>query len=146
MAKTTSPNTIVLVDDELHNVSWLQEYLESHSFQVITAQTLNEALPLIEAEIYRALIIDLNIPALNPLSLLLSELGGPYPSYPGLYLASRARNRGYRDRQVLLYTVHREAAVTQEAARLGATYIIKGRPKEIKVEIDSVLAFDPTSP
>ena len=146
MAQTTSPNTIVLVDDEWHNVSWLQEYLEGRGFNVLMAETLNEALPLVEAEIHRALIIDLNIPALSPLPAILMERGGPYPSYPGLYLAYRARNLGYRDRQVLLYTVHREAAVTQEANLLGATYIIKGRPQEIKKEIDSVVAFDPTAP
>jgi hypothetical protein len=29
--------------------------------------------------------------------------------------------------------------------RLRMSYIIKGRPQEIKKEIDSVLAFDPTS-
>ncbi len=146
MAKTTSPKTIVLVDDEWHNISWLQEYLESRGFEVLAAETLNEALPLIESAIHRAVIIDLNIPALSPLISVLVELGGAYPSYPGLYLAYRARNLGYRDRQVVLYTVHREAAVTQEANRLGATYILKGRPQEIKREIDAVIAFDPTAP
>jgi CheY-like chemotaxis protein len=146
VAKTTSAKSIVLVDDELHNVAWMIEFLEAKGFQVITAENLNDALPIIEREVHRALIIDLNIPALNPLPSTLLERGPPYPSYPGLYLAFQARNAGYRNRQVILYTVHRDPSVTEEANRLGVTYIIKGRPQEIKREIEHVISFDPTSP
>lgn len=144
MAKTTAPNSVVLIDDEWHNVSWIQDYLESNNISVITAENLGDAVAIIEKEIYRALIIDLNIPASGPFNALLMGLGAPYPLFPGLYLANKARNLGYRGRQVMLYTVHREAAVTQEANRLGVTYIIKGRPLEIKRELNSVLSFDPT--
>ena len=28
MAKTTKPNSIVIVDDELHNMSWMVDYLK----------------------------------------------------------------------------------------------------------------------
>ncbi len=144
MAKTTSPKTIVLVDDELHNVAWLEEYLTSKGFRVLTAETVNDALPIVEKEIHRALIIDLNIPAFAPLLELMLERGGQYPAYPGLYLAFCARNLGYRDRQVILYTVHRDSQIANEAKRLGVTYIIKGRPHEVKRELDFVVNFDPT--
>jgi hypothetical protein len=60
--------------------------------------------------------------------------------------AREARNRGYRDRQVVIYSVHRDAAVAEEAARLGCTYILKGRPKEIINELKEVVSYDPTDP
>jgi hypothetical protein len=46
---------------------------------------------------------------------------------------------------VIIYCVHRDPAVTDEAKRLGCTYIIKGRPKEIKRELDDVVSYDPTT-
>lgn len=146
MTRDSDPaRSIVLIDDELHNVGWLQDYLESKKFNVITAETLNEALEIIESARYRAIVVDLNIPAVGHLPPLLAEMGPPYPVFPGLYVAFRARTLGYRDRQIILYTVHRESEVARMADRMGVTYILKGRPLEIKREIDSVISFDPTS-
>jgi hypothetical protein len=80
-------------------------------------------------------IVDLNIPVLDPLRSSVVEKGDVYGKYPGLYVAFHARNRGHRDRQVIIYSVHRDPAVAEEAKRLGCTYIIKGRPKEIKRDL-----------
>lgn len=146
MAKTTEPNTIVLIDDEMHNMSWMLDYLESRKLNVITSTNANEAIKTLEKEIYRAVIIDLNIPLLEPLIGTVLSRGDIYVRYPGLYVAYVARNRGYRDRQVIIYSVHRDSAVSEEAAKLGCTYIIKGRPKEIKQELENVVSFDPTLP
>jgi CheY-like chemotaxis protein len=145
MAKTTSPNTIVVVDDEIHNITWLLDYLEANGFKTITASNVNEALEVISKEIYRALIIDLNIPVLDPLHQAVTERGGSYAKFPGLYVADRARNQGYRDRQVVIYSVHKDAGVAEEVLKLGCTYILKGRPAMIRDEIQYIVSFDPTA-
>lgn len=145
MAKTTVADTIVILDDEVYNITWMMDYLYSKGMSVAPASTANEAMDLINSEIYRAAIIDLNVPILPPLDVAAANLGDVYIRYPGLFVARAARNRGYRDRQVVLYSVHRDASVSEEARKLGCTYILKGRPKEIKVEIDNVVSFDPTA-
>lgn len=146
MAKTTDPKTVVLIDDELHNMSWMIDYLESRDLNVLTASNANNAISILEKEIYRAIIVDLNIPILDPLTNTALSKGDVYGRFPGLYVASYARNKGHRSRQVVIYSVHRDAAVSAEAVKLGCTYIIKGRPKEIKKELDDVVSFDPTLP
>lgn len=144
MAKTTAHNTVVLIDDELHNMSWMIDYLNSRDINTLTAKNANEAIQLLDREIYRAVIVDLNIPILEPIVNTAVVKGDVYARYPGLYVAFYARNRGHRDRQVVIYSVHRDPTVSAEAARLGCTYIIKGRPKEIKQELDAVISYDPT--
>lgn len=144
MAQTTVSDTVIVVDDELQNVLWMVDWFDSNGFYVQVAPNVNEALERVEEEIYRALVVDLNIPVLEPLDEAVRELGSVYIRYPGLFIANRARNRGYRDRQVIIYSVHKDPEVIEEAKRLGCTYIIKGRPREIKTELDRVLSFDPT--
>lgn len=145
MAKTTAPDTIVMLDDELYNLTWMMDFLFSKGFNILPAANANEAIELTDQEIYRAIIIDLNVPILPPLDSTASEYGETYLKYPGLFVARHARNRGYRDRQVIIYSVHRDQAVMVEANKLGCTYILKGRPKEIKEELIGVLEFDPTN-
>ncbi len=145
MAKTTKPKTLVIIDDEIHHMWWMVDYLEDKGFTIKTANNLNNGLDVVNKEIYRALIIDLSIPVLPPLDHDVNEKGNLYAKYPGLYLAFSARNCGYRDRQVVIYSVHKDPGVAEEAKRLGCTYILKGRPQEIKKEIDRVVQFDPTS-
>jgi CheY-like chemotaxis protein len=145
MAKTTDPTTIVIVDDELHNLMWLVDYVGQRGLTVKTASNANEATEILSEGICRAAVIDLNIPMLEPLVKSISDKGTLYAKFPGLYVASFARNRGYRDRQVVIYSVHKDPAVAEESRKLGCTYIIKGRPKEIKAELEDVLSFDPTT-
>lgn len=144
MAETTVPNTIILVDDEPHNIYWIVEYIESLKMKVRLHTNLNDALEDLQKEIYRAAVIDLNIPALEPLDAELRNSGSLYARFPGLYAARFARNKGYRDRQVILYSVHQDPEVTEEAERLRCTYLMKGRPKSFKEELKNVLSFDPT--
>ncbi len=144
MAKTTVSDTVIIVDDELQNTLWMADYLDSKSLYVQVAANVNEAIEIIDAEIYRALVIDLNIPVLPPYDAAATALGAAYARYPGLFVARHARNAGYRGRQVMLYSVHKDPAVAEEAQKLDCTYILKGRPKEIKQEIDNVVDFDPT--
>ncbi|MGH6660964.1 MAG: hypothetical protein ACREB6_05465 [Rhodospirillales bacterium] len=145
MAKTTKPDTILIVDDEPESIFWMYDYIEARGFSVLQHTTLNSAIGDLGREIYRAAIIDLNIPALEPLDRELRASGTVYARYPGLYAARFARTKGYRDRQVLLYTVHQDASVLAEAQRLGCTYLMKGRPQSFKEELNAVLSYDPTN-
>ena len=144
MAQTTQRDSIVLMDDELYSMMWLVDYLSRKGFSVLPARTANEALEMLREEIYRCAIIDLNVPLFEPLSESVKSLKDVYRRYPGLFVAREARNYGYRDRQVVIYSVHRDVEVHEEAAKLGCTYILKGRPNEMKTELERVLAFDPT--
>ncbi|ESZ66687.1 hypothetical protein X727_27010 [Mesorhizobium sp. L103C119B0] len=145
MAKTTKHDTVVVIDDELHNMSWMIDYLQSEKIKTITASSVNESILVLDKEIYRAVIVDLNIPVLDPMLGSVADRGDVYVKYPGLYVAYYARNRGHRGRQVVIYSVHRDPSVSEEAAKIGCTYIIKGRPKEIKRELEEILSFDPTA-
>ena len=144
MAQTTQKDTIILMDDELYNMMWLMDYLKSKGFFVLPARTANEALQVLREEIYRCVIVDLNIPIFEPLSESIKSYKDVYKRYPGLLVAREARNRGYRDRQVVIYSVHRDLEIHDEATKLGCTYILKGRPTEMKRELDSILEYDPT--
>jgi CheY-like chemotaxis protein len=141
----SEPQIAVLVDDELHNMMWMADWLESIGLDVQFARDAGEAINVIDQDNYRILIVDLNIPVIEPYANSVAALGPTYIKYPGLYVARHARSRGYRNRQVILYTVHKDRAVSAEADRLGCTYILKGRPREIKQEIQSVLNFQPGS-
>ena len=144
MAVTTKRNEVVIVDDEMHNMTWLVDFLENRGFGVHKHENLNDALDFIDKEIYRFLIFDLNIPVYTPLKDSLAEKGAIYLKYPGLYGAFFARNIGYRDRQVILYSVHKDSEVARIARNMMCTYIMKGRPTEIKLEVESVISYDPT--
>ncbi len=119
MAKTTKPDTVIVIDDEIHNMSWMIDYLESEGFETITASNVNDAVTVLTREIYRAVIVDLNIPVLEPLVGSVTAKGDVYGRYPGLYVAYYARNRGHRDRQVVIYSVHLDPVVAEEATRIG---------------------------
>lgn len=137
-------DTVLLLDDELSSVVWMMDYLYSKGLIVDTCSNANEALELAGHNKYRAAIIDLNVPLLEPLHALAADLGEVYLRFPGLLVAREARSKGHRDRQIIIYTVHREPEVREIAERLRCTYIIKGRPSEIKQELEEVFAFDPT--
>ena len=146
MAKATESDTIVIVDDELQDVLWMADYFDANGYFAEFASNVNEATDLVDKAIYRALVVDLQVPVLEPLEAAVRDLGPLYVRFPGLFVARRARSRGYRDRQVVLYTVHADTEVSDEARRLGCTYIRKGRPREIKAELASILSYDPTEP
>lgn len=142
MATLQDRETILLVDDEPYNMFWVQDYVEALGYALRQSTNLNEGIEALAEKQYRAAIIDLNIPALS-MSSELKKKGSVYAKYPGLYAADFARNKGYRDRQVIIYSVHQDMEVRKEAEILGCTYIIKGRPKAFKEELEAVLAYDP---
>jgi CheY-like chemotaxis protein len=144
MPKTTVSDTIILVDDEPHNMLWMADYIDSKGLYCQIATNINEAIQIISEDIYRAVIVDLTIPALPPLDAAVEALGPVYTKYPGLFVAKQARTKGYRDRQVVIYSVHSDMAIADEADRLGCRYILKGRPKMIQEELSDILSYDPT--
>jgi CheY-like chemotaxis protein len=135
----------LILDDEPHLLDWLVEYLESKGLKVKFATDVGEAINALQKDKFRVLILDLNVPA--PIAYLetLRARGPDYEEYRGLYVAERARNLGYRDRQVIVYSVHDVEAIRTVTNRIGVTYCIKGRPRTFKAELDDVLSFDPTS-
>jgi CheY-like chemotaxis protein len=144
MATTTDPNTIFLMDDELFNIQWLIDFLEASGYDVYPTSNADEALEAVSTEVYRAAILDLNVPMASNPPIGPRTHNPVYQRYPGLYVAWHARNQGYRDRQVIIYSVPRDEEVAREASVIRCTYIVKGRPLELKEEIMSVLAYDPT--
>lgn len=144
MANPTRSDAILLMDDELFNIQWLVDFLEAKGFDVRSTSNADEALHAISTEICRAAILDLNVPMASNPPTGPRTANSVYLRYPGLYVAWYARNQGYRDRQVIIYTVHRDDEVAREAEMMRCTYIVKGRPRELKEEIMSVVAYDPT--
>ena len=144
MAATSDENTILIMDDELFNIQWLIDFLDAQGYSVYPTSNADEALQAVSQEIYRAAILDLNVPMASDVPTGLRTNKPVYKRYPGLYVAWQARNQGYRNRQVIIYTVHRDEEVAREAEILRCTYIMKGRPGELKKEIMDVLAYDPT--
>ena len=140
---TPNLDTIVLVDDEPHNMMWMADYIDSKGLSFMIATNVNEVLEIVKGEPQRAFIVDLTIPVLPPLDAAVEGLGELYIKYPGLFVAKQARTKGYRNRQVVLYSVHNDEDIAAEAGRLGCRYILKGRPKEIKDELSDILSFTP---
>ena len=144
MARTTVADTVIILDDEIYNLTWMIEFFESQKLKVKVFDNVNLIVDSIREEIYRCLVVDLNVPVLPPLDKDVEERGDVFRRYPGLFVAALARNEGYRGRQVVIYSVHKDEQVEVEAIKLGCTYIRKGRPREMKAELLDVLSFDPT--
>lgn len=135
---------VVIIDDEPANIIWLSDFLEDSGFKVSIRTDVNTGIEEISPKKARFAIIDLNVPVFPPLSAQVSEKGELYQQYPGLFVAWTARNIGYRDRQIVIYTVHRDSRVADESKKIGCTYIMKGRPRMLKDEISHIISFDPT--
>ncbi len=145
MALTDFKDTILFIDDEQFVNVWVIDFLEDAGFQVETCENLDEAISKIEEGVYRAAVIDLNIPASSSFNSELVSQGEVFLRYPGLYAAFRARNKGYRDRQVIIYSVHKDPAVAKVASSLSCSYLLKERPALFIEELKEVLSYDPTT-
>ena len=93
MARTTVSDTIIVVDDELQNVLWMADYFDANGLFVQFATNVNEAIELVNEEIYRTIVVDLNIPVLEPFDAAVRDLGPVYAKFPGLFVAKQARSR-----------------------------------------------------
>ena len=135
---------VLVMDDEPQYLQWLFEYLAAKGFQLEITSSLAEAANAVKSRKYRAIIADLSVPVPPDMEGELKRSGNTYLEYPGLYVAHQARNRGYRSRQVIVYSVHDSASVKEIATRIGVCYITKGRPRMLKEELDSIFSYDPT--
>lgn len=134
---------ILLIDDEPFHIRWLAENLQDDGYEIEFARDVRTALEAISGEEYRALIIDLNIPIFGSDMDKAQTLGQIYALFPGLMVASEARNRGYRHKRVILYSAHKESNVQVVADMLNVQYIIKGDTRQVMREISEVLSYDP---
>jgi CheY-like chemotaxis protein len=140
--KSYDQGNILVADDEPEHVDWLVDYLKAKGFQVTLATNVAEAMNAIEKTNYRAYIIDLNIP-----------LGGwvpdpPPPSetydiYQGLYIIRASRTQGNAGARVIAYSAHYNEQIAADIKHLYCEYIIKGRARELKTDIERLLSHDP---
>ncbi|KHJ51024.1 hypothetical protein PZ78_10020 [Vreelandella venusta] len=135
---------ILLMDDEQHLLDWLVEYLESKKYSVEQVTNVQEAVSKLEENKYRMVILDLNVPASPEYLEKLKAKGDVYSEYRGLYVAEFSRTKGHRGRQVVVYSVHDSDTVSIACEKVGVTYLVKGRPRQFKREIDDILSFDPS--
>jgi CheY-like chemotaxis protein len=136
---------VLIMDDEPHLLDWLVEYFDKKGYASRFAINVSEAVDLLNQERFRMLVLDLNVPAPGEYSQILNNKGTLFQKYRGLYVAEYARTKGYRDRQVVVYSVHDVDEVRLHAERMSVTYVTKGRPRAFKVEIDDVLSYDPST-
>ena len=138
----TPNNKVLVLDDEPHLLDWLREYLENKGFIVKSVTNVTEAIAALDDTSFRLLVLDLNVPIAvgNDADEVLL-----YKNFPGLSVADYARNKkGYRGRQVIVYSVHDHEEVRTVVDRISVTYCLKGRPRKFKEELDAVLSFDPS--
>jgi len=139
------PEEILLIDDEPFHIRWIAENLEEMGYNYLFSRNTRDALNQISSQKkYRMLLVDLNIPIFGADADFASQLGEIYVAFPGLVVAREARNMGYRSKQVVLYSAHKEGAVQDIADILGIEYITKGRTDQIMKAIEDILSYDPS--
>jgi DNA-binding NarL/FixJ family response regulator len=138
-------NTVLIIDDEPFQTEWLTDYFQARGFEVVQSEDLQSALNALERVRYRYVIIDLSIPFSPALAEPLAALGTEFFRYPGLMAARKARSTGHNTFQVIVYSVHDSDDVQSYADRIVCRYILKGRPRELKLHIESTMNRQPHS-
>lgn len=137
-------DTILIMDDEPHILDWLVEYLESKKYMVRLVVDVAEAMRELENTRFRVVILDLNVPTPGEYKEKLKNMDSVFQEYRGLYVAREARSKGHRSKQVIVYSVHDSPNVGAICEKIGVNYLIKGRPRQFKRELDEILSYDPT--
>lgn len=134
---------VLLVDDEPEYLEWLHDYLAAKGLKIDTAESVADAIRLADASDYRLYLIDLNIPTgdWTPPSIL----SGVYAQYKGLNVIRYVRNQTHAGRRVVAYSAHENNDIHAAIKNLYCQYVVKGRAKDIKLEIEEVLKHDPKS-
>ena len=140
--KSYDQGHVLIADDEPEHVDWLVDYFRKKGFTVSMATNVLEAIEAIERTNYRAYIIDLNIPlgGWNPEPPAPSDT---YHQYQGLYIIRAARTQGNAGARVIAYSAHYNEQIAGDIKQLYCEYIVKGRARELKAEIDRLLSHDP---
>jgi len=130
----------LIVDDEPYYLEWLIEFLESKGYEVETAVNCNEAFDAIEKEIFKMVIVDLQIPSPGSAAIRRLRVSDPlFDQYPGMAVAQFARDLGHWDDQVIIYSVHMGEGIVAKAKQLYCTYLPKGRPDILKEAVMAAL-------
>lgn len=133
---------VLLADDEPEHSDWLIDYLEAKGFQTVIATNVRDTIEAIEREAFRIYLIDLNIP-LGGWAPTVSQVGSTYGEYHGLYILKLVRSQGSPGSHVIAYSAHENEPIRAEIRRLYCRYVVKGRPREFKREIDDLLNRPP---
>lgn len=134
---------VLVMDDEPHLLDWLVEYLESKQHSVHQVTNVQDAISKLDINRYRMVVLDLNVPASAEYLERIKSKGELYLEYRGLYVAEVARTKGHRGRQVVVYSVHDSESVTLACEKIGVSYLVKGRPRQFKRELDDILSYEP---
>lgn len=133
---------ILLADDEPEHLDWLLDFLTAKGYQTTVVINVRQAIEAVEITSFRAYLIDLNIP-LGNWKPLAGAIGQTYDEYHGLYILKLVRSQGNSGSRVVAYSVHYNEQISSEIRRLYCRYIVKGRPRELKTELEEILRSDP---
>jgi len=133
--------TVLLVDDEPEYLDWLYDYLSAKGLDVEIAESVAEAVQLADSADYRLYVVDLNIPAGSWVAP--STQPEVYSQYKGFNVIRYVRNQTQAGKRVVAYSAHENDEIRAAIENLYCQYVVKGRAKDIKTEIESVLRHDP---
>jgi len=144
MSKGRESAVVLLIDDEPEYLAFVVDYLESLGLKTEIARNLPEAMAAIDRNVYRLILVDMEIPALGA-DAVVKRPSAVAHKYPGIVAAIHCRNQGYGAHQVIAYTVHDDDAADAELRKLNCRYVLKGRPEALKRVIQSSLGSKPPS-
>ncbi|GAA3919676.1 hypothetical protein [Litoribacillus peritrichatus] len=133
---------VFILDDEPMFLDWIEDYLESHGYEVEFYTTINDAhQKLLSTDLndYDAFLVDLNVPASAELEAVIKEKPEVFHDFRGLFIAQQARTLGVQGRKIIVYSVHDDAKVDEFCSRLNASYLQKGRAKVLKDKLSSLI-------
>lgn len=133
---------VLLADDEPEHLEWLVDYLQTKGCRTTIVTNVRDAINAAQQQTYRTYIIDLNIP-LGEWKPSFQQSGAAYEDYHGLYIIKLVRSQGIEGRRVIAYSAHHNEVIVSAMTRLYCRYLVKGRPRELKVEIDALLKQEP---
>lgn len=140
--RSYAQSQILMVDDEPEHLDWLVDYLKERGFETTVTTSVRAAIDAIERTSFRAYLVDLNIP-FGEWTPSFSVTANAYADYHGLYVLKLIRSQGNGGGRVLAYSAHSNEQIAIEVKRLYCRYIAKGRPRELKGEIERLLSHDP---
>lgn len=138
--KKYEENSVLIADDERKHIGFLIDFLRARNINVDYARNVGDALALCQEKKYKCYFIDLNIPLGDHVPII--EMSDIYNAYKGLYIIKMVRSQGVPGRNVIAYSAHYNDDIRSEIDLLYCKYLIKGRVREIKDELNSVLFSD----
>jgi CheY-like chemotaxis protein len=134
---------ILLADDEPEHIEWLADYLKGRGFTVQIVVNVKDAIEAVSQKKFRAYIIDLNIPLAGWVPH--AKAKSAYNQYQGLHIIQTVRTQGNPGIRVIAYSAHFNEQITTEIKSLYCEYVVKGRARELKQLLETVLKTQPKS-